>query len=57
MLTRAADYAARVMIHLATLPPGARVQRSRLAQETEVAESFLSKVLQDLVRARKAGSS
>ncbi len=51
-LTRAADYAVRVMIHLATLPPGARVNRSRLAAVAEVPTHFLSKVLQVLARAR-----
>lgn len=52
MLTRAADYAVRVMVHLATLPAGTRVQRAALAEAAEVPESFLSKVLQGLVRAR-----
>lgn len=51
-LTRAADYAVRVMIHLATLPEGTRVQRNALAEATDVPESFMSKVLQGLVRAR-----
>ena len=51
-LTRAADYAVRVMIHLATLPPGTRVSRSGLATAAEVPEHFLSKVLQSLGRAR-----
>src|SRR5690242_18006525 len=50
MLTRAADYAVRVMIHMATLPSGTRVQRSTLAEATEVPDSFMSKVLQSLVR-------
>ncbi len=51
-LTRAADYAVRVMIHLAGLPPATRVQRAALAQAGDVPESFMSKVLQALVRAR-----
>ncbi len=51
-LTRAADYAVRVMIHMAGLPPGTRVQRATLAEATAVPESFVSKVLQALVRAR-----
>lgn len=51
-LTRAADYAVRVMIHLAALPAGTRVQRNSLAEATGVPESFMSKVLQGLVRAR-----
>jgi Rrf2 family protein len=55
-LTRAADYAVRVMIHLAGLPPGTRVHRATLAEATEVPGSFMSKVLQSLVRARLIAS-
>lgn len=55
-LTRAADYAVRVMIQLATLPAGTRVQRNALADATGVPESFMSKVLQGLVRARLVAS-
>src|ERR1035438_7124316 len=50
-LTRAADYAVRVMIHLAGLPPGARASRGELARAAECPEQFLSKVLQNLTRA------
>jgi len=50
-LTRAADYAVRVMIHLAGLPPGTRASRSQLAEASECPEQFLSKVLQGLTRA------
>jgi len=50
-LTRAADYAVRVMIHLAGLPPGTRVSRSELSTAAECPEQFLSKVLQNLTRA------
>ncbi len=50
-LTRAADYAVRVMIHMAGLPPGTRVLRSKLAEVAAVPESFLAKVLQSLTRA------
>jgi len=50
-LTRAADYAVRVMIHLAGMTPGARVSRTELAQAAECPEQFLSKVLQGLARA------
>ena len=49
-LTRAADYAVRVMIHLATLPPESRALLPDLAEATEAPESFLSKVMQALVR-------
>jgi Rrf2 family protein len=50
-LTRAADYALRVMVHLAGLPPGTRVSRGVLAEAADCPEQFLSKVLQDLTRA------
>ena len=39
------------MIHLAGLPPGARVSRSSLSVITECPEQFLCKVLQNLTRA------
>jgi Rrf2 family protein len=55
-LTRAADYAVRVMIHLAGLPEGTRIHRATLAEATEVPDSFMSKVLQALVRARLIAS-
>ncbi|MDX2152344.1 MAG: Rrf2 family transcriptional regulator [Bryobacteraceae bacterium] len=51
-ITRSADYALRVMIHLAALPAGARPSREIIAQWTEVPSEFLSKVLQALTRAR-----
>src|ERR1039457_6205483 len=50
-LTRAADYAVRVMVHLAGLPPGTRASRGELARAAECPEQFLSKVLQNLTRA------
>jgi len=50
-LTRAADYAVRVMVHLAGLPPGARVSRGDLSIAAECPEQFLAKVLQSLTRA------
>ena len=50
-LTRAADYAVRVMIHLAGLPPETRASRADLAIAAECPEQFLSKVLQSLTRA------
>jgi Rrf2 family protein len=50
-LTRAADYAVRVMIHLSTLPEGSIVSKGRLAKAIDVPESFLSKILQALARA------
>ncbi|HEY1342389.1 MAG TPA: Rrf2 family transcriptional regulator [Bryobacteraceae bacterium] len=50
-LTRAADYAVRVMVHLAALPPGTRTSRTELAEAAGCPEQFLSKVLQNLTRA------
>jgi len=51
-ITRATDYAVRVMIHLAGLPPGSSVRMSELSKATDVSGHFLSKVLQQLVRSR-----
>ena len=50
-ITRAADYAIRVMIHLAGLPPETRASRADLAKAAECPEQFLSKVLQSLSHA------
>jgi Rrf2 family protein len=50
-LTRAADYAIRVMIHLAELGPGARASNAELAAASECPKQFLPKVLQPLTRA------
>ena len=50
-LTRAADYAVRVMVHLATLPPEKRAFLPDLAEATSAPESFLSKVMQTLSHA------
>lgn len=50
-LTRAADYAVRVMVHLATLPPEKRALLPDLASSAAAPESFLSKVMQSLARA------
>ncbi len=49
-LTRAADYAVRVMIQLATLPAGNRALLPDLSEVTAAPQSFLSKVMQSLVR-------
>jgi Rrf2 family protein len=51
-LTRAADYAIRVMVHLAGVPSGLRTCKEDIAQSTEVPGEFLSKILQSLSRAR-----
>ncbi len=50
-LTRAADYAIRVMVHMAGMPPGSRASRAELADAAECPHQFLSKVLQSLTRA------
>jgi len=50
-LTRAADYAVRVMIQLARPTIERRVSLPTLAEATGAPESFLSKVLQALSRA------
>jgi Rrf2 family protein len=55
-LTRAADYAIRVIIHLATLPAQERASLPALAKATGAPESFLSKVLQSLTRAKLIAS-
>lgn len=49
-LTRAADYAVRVMVHLAALPQGQRISLTALAEATGAPLSFLSKVMQSLNR-------
>lgn len=51
-LTRAADYGVRVMVNLAKLPVRKRALLPALAEATGAPESFLSKVLQALARAR-----
>lgn len=50
-LTRAADYAVRVMIHMAGPPREDRFSLPELAEVTNAPESFLSKVLQALSHA------
>ena len=50
-LTRAADYAVRVMIHLVGRTEEGRVSLPTVAAATGAPESFLSKVLQALTRA------
>lgn len=56
-INRGTDYAVRVMIQLATLAPGVRMQQKALAQATGVPASFLSKVLQRLAGAGRVSSS
>jgi Rrf2 family protein len=55
-LTRAADYAVRVMVYLATLPENQRALLPDLAQATDAPDSFLSKILQTLAHAKLISS-
>src|SRR3974390_427433 len=48
-ITRATDYAVRVMVHLASAPHGQKYPLNELAIATGVQQSFLSKILQRLV--------
>ena len=48
-ITREADYAVRVMVHLASAPRGQNSPLNEIAEATGVQESFLSKILQRLV--------
>ncbi len=50
-LTRAADYAVRLMLHLASVPDDKRVSRHELARGAEVPVAFVAKLLQRLVAA------
>lgn len=50
-ITRGADYAVRVLIHLVLSPVGVYRSLSALSRATGAPESFLSKVLQCLCRA------
>lgn len=56
-ITRATDYATRVMIYLATLPRGVKAQSVEMAKAADVPESFLSKLLQRMVSAGLVASS
>ncbi|MFZ0478672.1 MAG: Rrf2 family transcriptional regulator [Terriglobales bacterium] len=49
-LTRATDYAVRIMIHLAILPEATRLAAPELARGINAPESFVSKILQQLVQ-------
>ncbi len=50
-MTRAADYAVRVIVHLSSQPDRSRASLSELASSVDVPATFLSKVLQRLVKA------
>jgi Rrf2 family protein len=49
-INRATDYAVRVVVHLAATPLGQKVPLNVLAEAAGVRHSFLSKILQQLVR-------
>jgi Rrf2 family protein len=55
-VTRATDYAVRIMVELASLPPGDKAQLNELIESTGVRGSFLSKVVQRLVHAGMVSS-
>ncbi|MGB2675929.1 MAG: Rrf2 family transcriptional regulator [Candidatus Acidiferrum sp.] len=55
-VTRATDYAVRIMVELASLPPGHKAQLNELIESTGVRGSFLSKVVQRLVHAGMVSS-
>ena len=48
-ITRATDYAVRVSVYLAALPPDRKAPLGELAEATAVRDNFLSKILQRLV--------
>jgi Rrf2 family protein len=49
-LTRAADYAVRIMTYLASKPQGTVIPKSVLATQSDAPDSFVSKILQSLAR-------
>lgn len=49
-ITRATDYAVRAMVHLALTPVSMRIPGPALAHAIDAPESFVSKVLQQLVQ-------
>lgn len=49
-VTRASDYAIRALIHMAHKPTGTTFMRSELAQECDIPDSFLGKILQNLAK-------
>jgi len=50
-INRATDYAVRVTVHLATVPTSVRVSGPALARAIGAPESFVAKILQQLVQA------
>ena len=51
-LTRASDYAIRVLVYLAEVPQPGRATRQAIIENTGVPAAFLNKLVQRLVRAK-----
>lgn len=51
-LTRASDYAIRVLVYLTEIPQSARATRQDIIENTGVPGAFLNKLVQRLVRAQ-----
>lgn len=49
-LTRATDYAVRVLVLLAAREPGARITREEIVRNTGVSSAFLKKIIQILAQ-------
>jgi len=47
-VSRKVDYALRAMIHLASLPPGARAPQQEVAARQDIPREFLAKILKTL---------
>jgi Rrf2 family protein len=56
-LTRAADYAIRSMLYIASLPEGRVVLRSEVAEAQKIPPSFMAKILRSLAKAGLLHSS
>jgi Rrf2 family protein len=50
-LTRASDYAVRILVYLAGTEPSTRATREQIIENTGVPAAFLNKIVQKLVRA------
>lgn len=49
-ITRACDYAIRALLYMASKPEGSTFMRSDLSQKSNVPDSFLGKILQNLAK-------
>ncbi len=50
-VSRRADYATRILLTLAAAPPGQAVSAAELSRQTDVPQTYLHKLVQDLARA------